>query len=186
MFRGPHPTYQVLENFVDLPIISVHPTARPKLTNNGANYSFPLERDLVKNKLRAALRIALWQGYTQVVIGDFGLGNYKNPPREMAELWREVFLYDPQLRGKFQHVAFVFQDLSHSTAKLIAEGIAKSSGGRGKHKTKKEKENASSSSLSGMYFPTDFEVYSDVFRPSEIQRVLTSPDPRLGLGMITS
>ncbi|KAJ2896116.1 hypothetical protein MKZ38_005871 [Zalerion maritima] len=191
LFRGAHPTYQVLQNFEDLPVVSVHPMARPKLTHNGSKYSFQDERDIVKNKLRAGLRIILWQGYTSVVVGDFGLGPYKNPPQELAELWRDVFLYDPDLRGKFRHVAFVFADSTHSTMNIIAEDIAKknsssSSSGKGKSKSKKDKDHGGSGSSSGSHYPSDYAIFFSVFDNSEIQRVLSSPDPRLGLGMITS
>ena len=168
---------------------------RPKLTHNGSKYSFADERQIVTNKLKAALRIALWQGYIQVVIGDFGLGSYRNPPREMAEIWREVFLYDPQLRGKFRHAAFVFEDPTQSTEKLIADDIAKKSAsgaaagpaGKGKGKAKKEKDKTAGSSASApRRYPTDYEIFAEVFSEREIGRVINTPDPRLGLGMITS
>lgn len=181
--------YEVLDIYRDLPIVSVHPLPRPKVTSNGTKYSFDAERQIVLNKLKAALRIVLYHGYTSVVIGDFGLGSYKNPPREMAELWREAFLYDPAIRGKFRHAAFVFDDPVQSTSKIIAEDIAKKSGSssKGKGKSKKEKGHGHGlgSSLPSEY-PTDLDIFTAVFAESEIRQVLNTPDPRLGLGMITS
>lgn len=172
--------------------MSVPPERWPKLNQNGTKYSFQEERELVKNKLRAALTICAWHSISSVVIGDFGLGNgYRNPPQELAELWREVLLYDPVLRGRIQTVAFVFEDHSQSTAKLILDDIAKkskggsgsSSKGKGKSSSSSHSSGSSSSSSSASSgYPTDYQIFQHVFDPSEIQRVLSQPDPRLGLG----
>ena len=173
------------------------PERWPKLNQNGTKYSFQEERELVKNKLRAALTICAWHSISSVVIGDFGLGNgYRNPPQELAELWREVLLYDPVLRGRIQTVAFVFEDHSQSTVKLILDDIAKkskggsssggggSSGSKGKGKSSSSHSSgsSSSSSASSSGYPTDYQIFQHVFDPNEIQRVLSQPDPRLGLG----
>ena len=86
---------------------SIPPTRWPKLTQNGTKYSFVDERQVIKDKMRGALRVCALKSYESVVIvGDFGLGNsYRNPPQELAETWREVFLFDPDLRGRIHHAA---------------------------------------------------------------------------------
>lgn len=154
---------------------------------------------MAKNKIRAALTVCLYNSYHSVVVGDFGLGNgYRNPPLEMAELWREVLLYDPRLRGQFKHVAFVFEDPAQSTTKCIAEDIAKkskggssgagtSSGSKSKGGRSGSSSSSGSSGSSGSAGAvTDFEIFRNVFSPAEIQRVRSRPDPRYGLGMITT
>lgn len=175
-------------------MVSVPPARWPKLTNNGTKYSFASERDIVKDKLRCALRICVYNNYTSIVIGDFGLGNgYRNPPQELAELWREVFLYDPELRGRIRHVAFVFEDEFQSTSQLILDDLAKksksgsSNGSSSKSKGKSRSSSSSgssssSSSSSNPSCPSDFQIFRHVFSESEIQRVLSVPDERYGLG----
>ncbi|XXH01988.1 hypothetical protein Hte_008352 [Hypoxylon texense] len=208
VFRGPHDQYQKLDQWHDLPVVSVPAARWPKLSGQqGQKYAFPLEREMVRNKMRAALRICVYYEHRAVVVGDFGLGNaHRNPPQELAELWRDVFLYDPDIRGRFDYVAFVFEDRHQSTARLILDDIAKKSkGGHGHHhggsgsggSSSKGKSKASSSSSSssgssgsgsgsGAAAPTDFEIFARVFDPSEIQNVLGRPDPRYGISMLTS
>lgn len=143
---------------------------------------------MVKDKLRGALRICAYHGYSQVVVGDFGLGNgYRNPPQELAELWREVCLYDPDLRGRIRCVTFVFEDPRQSTAQLILDDIAKKAKGSSSNssssrsKTKSSSSSSSSSSLSAGSSPSDFQIFSQVFDSMEIQRFLGQPDARYGL-----
>lgn len=212
VFRGPHDQYKKLDQWHDLPVVSVPAARWPKLSHGGAKYAFPLEREMVRNKIRAALRICVYYDHRTVVIGDFGLGNgHRNPPQELAELWRDVFLYDPDIRGRFDYVAFVFEDQFQSTAKLILDDIAKKSKsggggssssshghGHGHHHSSsssskgKSKASAATSSGSGgngggsATPPSDFEIFSRVFDPSEIQGVMSRPDPRYGISMLTS
>ncbi|KAI1082451.1 hypothetical protein F5B20DRAFT_503461 [Whalleya microplaca] len=194
VFRGPHDQYKKLEQWYDLPVVSMPAARWPKLSHGGSKYAFPLEREMVKNKIRAALRICAYYEHRTVVIGDFGLGNgNRNPPQELAELWRDVFLYDPDIRGRFDYVAFVFEDQYQSTARLILDDIAKKNrSGHGHHSSSskgKSKSHSSSSSGSGgssSSAPSDYEIFSHVFDPSEIQGVMSRPDPRYGISMLTS
>ena len=153
-------------------------------------YSFVEEREMTRDKLRGALRICLYNGYDRVVIGDFGLGNgYRNPPQELAELWRDVFLFDPDLRGQFAYVVFVFEDSVQSTTRHILDEIGKKEHGRkGKSRgySSSSRSSFSSSSRSHGSVPTDRQIFDHVFSTAEIDRVLRQPDPRYGLGMITS
>lgn len=197
IFRGPHDYYRRIkpEHWSSLPVVSMPPVRGPKLSDGGTKFAFPLERELVRNKIRAALRICVLYGYRDIVIGDLGLGNqYRNPPRELAELWREVFLYDPDLRGWFNCVAFVFEDFHQSTTQLIVDDIAKktktgsssSSKGKGKGKSKSHSSSSGSGSGSSHAAPSDFEIFRLVFDKTEIQGVLERPDPRCGISMLTS
>ncbi|KAJ8121172.1 hypothetical protein ONZ43_g2311 [Nemania bipapillata] len=196
VFRGPHEQYKKLDQWYDLPVISMPATRWPKLSQMGSKYAFPLERDLVKNKIRSALRICAYYGHRSVVIGDFGLGNgHRNPPQELAEIWREVFLFDPDLRGRFDHVAFAFEDAYQSTTKFILDDIAKKSkSGHSSSSKGKGKSSASSSSSSHPHShsandstkPTDFEIFQHVFSAGEIHSLMSRPDPRYDISMLTS
>ncbi|KAH9905978.1 hypothetical protein F4778DRAFT_688800 [Xylariomycetidae sp. FL2044] len=192
VFRGPHDQYKKLDQWYDLPVVSMPAARWPKLSQMGSKYAFPIERDLVKNKIRAALRICAYYEHRSVVIGDFGLGNgHRNPPQELAELWRDTFLYDPDLRGRFDYVAFVFEDPYQNTTRLILDDIAKknksshSSSSKGKSKSSSHSSSSGGSS-SGPNVPSDYEIFRHVFEAGEIQNVMTRPDPRYGISMLTS
>lgn len=170
VFRGPHDRYEKLAEaqWKALPVVSVPPPRWPKLTQNGTKYAFAEERDMMRDKMRGALSICAYYDFQYVVVGDFGLGNSsRNPPRELAELWREVLLWDPALRGRFRCVSFVFEDHDQSTAQLILDDIAKK---RGLAKSK-----TSSSSRST---PTDLDIFNHVFHRDEIARAVAQTDAR--------
>ncbi|KAI1174513.1 hypothetical protein F4777DRAFT_579947 [Nemania sp. FL0916] len=187
VFRGPHEQYKKLDQWYDLPVVSMPAVRWPKLSQMGSKYAFSVERDLVRDKIRSALRICAYYSHRSIVIGDFGLGNaHRNPPQELAEIWREVFLFDPDLRGRFDHVAFAFEDPYQSTGKLILDDIAKKSGhGKGKSSSK-----SSAGSSSHHYphasSPTDFQIFEQVFSADEIQNRMNRTDPRYDISMLTS
>lgn len=170
------------------------PTRWPKLKATGTCYSFEGERTLAKAKIRAALTICVYNDIRSVVVGDFGLGSYRNPPQAMAEMWREVFLWDPNLRGRIENVAFVFDDRSQSTVKIIMDDTAKksqsggtaSSSSSSSSKSKGKTRAPSHSSGSTASYPTDFDIFTHVFSDAEVTRVLTQPDSRMGVNNIVS
>lgn len=169
--------------------MSVPPSRWPKLVPDGTKYSFNDERAMVKDKIRCALRMCAFKGHENIVIsGDWGLGNgHRNPPRELAELWRDVLLYDPDLRGRFTEVAFVFEDASQCTSQMIIAEMSKKESkrsGRGKEAGKGKdtgKGKAAASASCGLQLPTDAEIFAAVFDEDEIRRVLEQPDARYGL-----
>ncbi|KAK4166534.1 hypothetical protein QBC43DRAFT_205243 [Cladorrhinum sp. PSN259] len=187
VFRGPHDKYEKLpeQQWQSLPVVSVPPPRWPKLTSGGTKYSFADEREMVKDKLRVALSIVAYERFESVVIGDFGLGNgYRNPPLELAELWREVLLYDPNLRGRFTSVAFVFEDPHQSTTQLILDDIAKksSSGSSSSSSRSKSKSSSSSSSSSSAgHCLTDYQIFQQIFDANAIQEFLAQRDARYGI-----
>lgn len=185
--RGPHDRYEQLERWCDLPVVSVPPTRWPKLRDNGARYSFAAERALMRDKMRGALRICLFHGYDRVVVGDFGLGNScRNPPREVAELWRDVLLFDPDLRGRFAYVVFAFEDAAQSTTRLILDDMARRERKGAAAPPPPEPAPAPAAACGLSRAPTDLDIFRRVFDPDEVRRVLGAPDPRYKLEMITS
>ncbi|ATY65211.1 hypothetical protein A9K55_004965 [Cordyceps militaris] len=178
--RGPHDRYEKLDRWYDLPVLSVPPTRWPRLKDNGASYSFEAERQQMKDKIRGALRICHYNGYDRVVVGDFGLGNgCRNPPQQLAEIWREVVLFDPDLRGQFSYIIFVFEDASLNTTQCILEELIK------KEQKTRIKTKGDLGSLQRAA-PSDMSIFERVFDAAEIERVVSEPDPRYGLEMITS
>jgi uncharacterized protein (TIGR02452 family) len=195
--RGPHDRYEKLEAWYDVPVISTAPIRWPKLRDNGSKYSFSEERDMMREKMRGALRICLYNDYDRVVIGDFGLGNgSRNPPQEVAEMWRDVLLFDPDLRGQFAYVVFVFEEPAQSTMRFILEDLARkehkrestkgSSKGSSKGKSRSESHSSGSLLRKSSSVPTDMEIFAHIFDSREVGRVLSQPDPRYALNMITT
>lgn len=178
--RGPHDRYEKLDRWYDLPVLSMPPTRWPRLKDSGTSYSFEAERLQMKDKIRGALRICHYNGYDRVVVGDFGLGNgCRNPPQQLAEIWREVLLFDPDLRGQFVYVMFIFEDATLNTTEYILEELIKK-----EQKSRTHSKGDLNSLL--RHAPTDMSIFERVFDASEIERVISEPDPRYGLQMITS
>lgn len=70
-----------------------------------------MERDLMKNKIRTALRIAVYYKHSNICLGAFGCGpKFNNPTREVATLWKEVLYDDEEFRGHFTNVIFAIKN----------------------------------------------------------------------------
>ena len=108
MFRaGPDQDYATFTDIASLPVISVAPVRRPKLDDSGCKYSFAQEKELMKEKMRAVLRIASYCGHRNLVLGAFGLGPiFRNPAQEVARMWRKLLFEEEEFHGAFQDVVF--------------------------------------------------------------------------------
>lgn len=185
--RGPHDRYDKLDVWYDLPIISMPALRKPKLRDDGITFSFQAELDILQEKIRGALRICLYNGYDRIVIGDFGLGDKGlNPPRALAEMWRDIILFDPDLRGQFAYIVFVFEDACQSTTHLILDEIAKRNKSNKGSRSSSSKSKHGESSSSTRHGLTDMAIFAEIFDPAEVQRIATLPDPRYKLEMITT
>jgi hypothetical protein len=108
VFRGgPEQDYAAFNEIASLPVISVAPVRRPKLDESGTKYSFAQEKELMKEKMRAVLRIASYCGHRNLVLGAFGLGPiFRNPATEVARMWRKLLFEEEEFHGAFQDVVF--------------------------------------------------------------------------------
>ncbi|KAG6123072.1 hypothetical protein E4U14_000024 [Claviceps sp. LM454 group G7] len=176
VYLGPQlDNYQTLNPIPDLPVISVPPVRKPRVKGNGSFYRRAEDKSIMRQKICGALRICVHHRYDRVVIGNFGLGDgFKNPPQELAKIWRDLFLFDPILRGQFRSVHFVFMDPLQSTTQC--------------HRDRQQKHNETKRLIrmlirggtswsrmegapSSQRAPTDMEVFESVFHPDEIERV---------------
>ncbi|KAG6219321.1 hypothetical protein E4U26_007265 [Claviceps purpurea] len=194
---GPGDKSEPLEPPRYLPVISVTSLRRPTVTNNGARYSNKRDKDIMREKIRGALLICLYHNYDRVVIGDFGMGNvYHNPPQLLAEIWRDLFLFDPVIRGHFACVVFAFEDPTQSTTQWFWDQRVKRT--QREYKRKQSIKSATdyiipkstittaewSNSLPPA--PTDMAIFQSVFHRDEIERVLRTPNPRCSIAMMLS
>lgn len=93
----------------DLPVVSVlsiaalrRPETRLRATGTGGAaevvFADPASREVTKDKMRLCLRLAATKGHGLLVLGAIGCGAFRNPPREIANCWLEVFA-EPEFQG---------------------------------------------------------------------------------------
>ncbi|KAG5912916.1 hypothetical protein E4U61_007653 [Claviceps capensis] len=176
VYYGPREdNYEKLDPTPSLPVVLVSPVLRPHGKRSGSLYSHGEDKSTMKAKIRGALRVCLYHTYDRVVIGDFGLGDgFRNPPQAVAEIWRDLLLFDPDLCGQFKSVDFAFVDPTQGTAQLFRDEKQKiNERGRARQAAK---EGTSSKSirhvLSSQPTPTDMAIFESVFDEKEIERVV--------------
>lgn len=100
----------VWREFRSLPVISVAPIRRPKLDDSGAKYSFEQEQELMKEKMRAILRIAVAKQHPDLCMGAFGVGyGFRNPAVQVARMWRDLLFAEEEFDGQFSNVVFAIE-----------------------------------------------------------------------------
>ena len=108
VFRGPEAEgYPLLAqpwrcNFVAVPAISGPDTFRD--ANGEERLTQPMANG-TRNKIRTILRIARENGQRVLVLGAFGCGAFHNPPRHVAELFKEI-IDSPEFAGAFDRIVF--------------------------------------------------------------------------------
>lgn len=111
----------------------------------------------MRDKIRTVLRIAIYYGYHNLCIGTFGLGpGFRNPPEEVASMWRDAFLKDPEFQNHFSDVVFAFQNPEGPNA-------ASSSSSKSSSKSSSSKSSSSKSTAT-----SDLEIFKQVFKPANI------------------
>jgi uncharacterized protein (TIGR02452 family) len=108
---GPEKGYVVWRDFKSIPVISVAPIRRPKLDESGNDYSFEQEKELMKEKMRTILRIAMEWDHRDLCIGAFGSGpGFRNPPQQLAIMWRDLLFNEDEFQGAFDNVVFAIEN----------------------------------------------------------------------------
>ncbi|MFA7109409.1 MAG: TIGR02452 family protein [Sphaerochaetaceae bacterium] len=107
--------YEKLERPWKTSFIAVPALHNPALIqdNNGLYWLTEEMENGVKNKIRTIYRIALINGHTQLVLGAFGCGAFKNPPHHIAKLFHEV-LNEKEFTSSFTHIVFAIIDNHNS------------------------------------------------------------------------
>ena len=95
-------------------MIAVAGMNSPQLVNiNGEERIAPELVEGVMNKIRTILRIAADQGQKYLVLGALGCGAFHNPPKHVAELFRDV-LCEEEFFGAFKKICFAVKT-SHTS-----------------------------------------------------------------------
>ena len=92
-------------NFIAVPALN-HPKT---VTVNGEQRLPPELEKAALNKIRTVLNIAAEHGVTDLVLGAMGCGAFHNPPRHIAELFRQA-LDEAPYKGRFRRVVFAITD----------------------------------------------------------------------------
>ncbi|KAG6146005.1 hypothetical protein E4U37_000587 [Claviceps purpurea] len=175
VYLGPREdNYESLDPIPDLPVVSVSPVRNPGVKGNGTKYQYQKDESTMREKICGALRICLHNNYDRVVIGDFGLGDgFHNPPQAVAETWRDLLLFDPDLCGQFESVDFAFVDPMQSTTQVLWDERRKFNEERRADCSAKEGTfpYTLGGPLNSRRAPTDMAIFESVFHPDEIKRV---------------
>jgi uncharacterized protein (TIGR02452 family) len=102
--------YTFLEQPYSVAFLTVPAISRPGLIWQGSEQLLaPVMADATCTKIRAIFRIAAAHDHSDLVLSAFGCGAFRNPPRHMARLFREV-LGEGEFDGVFHRVVFAIFD----------------------------------------------------------------------------
>lgn len=107
VFRGNEMKgYPLMNEPFQVNMIAVAGMNRPELIQVNDEYRIVPELvEGIKNKVRTILRIACQHGQRNLVLGALGCGAFRNPPKHMAELFREV-MSESEFKGAFSKICF--------------------------------------------------------------------------------
>lgn len=77
--------------------------------------------EVTRNKIRQILDIALANGHDSIVLSAFGCGAYKNPPHEVAKIFKEVLSLE-EYRQAFKVIEFAIINLQSTNDKHNPQG----------------------------------------------------------------
>ena len=119
IFKGGSDTrYTLLEEPFEVAVVSVAAVKNPSLQNGKLT---PWVIDVLKNKIRQILDIALENGHDSLVLSAFGCGAYKTPPTEMAKLFKEV-IESKKYKGAFKVIHFAIINVTSTNGSHNPEG----------------------------------------------------------------
>lgn len=82
------------------------------------DYSFDVEREQMKKKMRSVLRIAAHHHHRDICMGAFGVGpGFRNPPARIASMWRSLLFEEAEFSGVFSNVVFAIEKTSDTTSR---------------------------------------------------------------------
>jgi uncharacterized protein (TIGR02452 family) len=114
--------YRLLKVPYKTAIVTVPAINRPDLVErDGVKYIADQFVEPTKEKMRTILRIAGKYEHDALVLGAFGCGAFRNPPRHVAELFKEVFT-EPEFKDRFKTVVFAILDDHNSNLSHNPEG----------------------------------------------------------------
>lgn len=100
--------YAFLPEPTPLSFLAVAAYPNPQLTPN-KHELIPEVAEMAKKKLRNMFAVALIHGHDSLVLSAWGCGAFRNPPRHVAKLFKEV-LSETDFLNRFKHISFAILD----------------------------------------------------------------------------
>ena len=110
---------------------------------------------MMRERMQTILRLAAANGHRDLCVGSFGVGPAcRNPPRQVAEIWRELLFEDDEFRGLFKNVIFAFDTRREQRDR-----------GSGGARARGDKAGGGSSGGAADGGAAEMEVFNEVFDP---------------------
>lgn len=107
-------------------VISVAAIRDPQLTRSGEDYASEQDREDMRERMRTMLRIASKEDRQNLVLGAFGCGAFRNPPRAVAGMFKGV-LVETEFLGRFEGIWFAVIERggseNYDTFKEVLDGM---------------------------------------------------------------
>ncbi|KAK3701812.1 hypothetical protein QZH41_016337 [Actinostola sp. cb2023] len=81
----------------------------PCRVSKGEKELIPVFVEKVKLKIRIMLSVGLDQGHDSLVLSAWGCGAFRNPPKHIARLFKDV-LMEPTFINRYRHISFAIID----------------------------------------------------------------------------
>lgn len=114
MFReGEARGYKLKDDPICFSVISVAAIDSPYLKDQ--YHLSDSDADITKDKIRTILRIGKAHNHDSLVLGAFGCGAFRNPPRHIASLFH-IILSENEFYNQFQRIVFAIIEDKNSTS----------------------------------------------------------------------
>lgn len=110
--------YTLLDEPFEIGVVTLPAIKKPK-TENGK--LVPWVVDILLNKIRQILDIALENGHDSLILSAFGCGAYGTPPEEMAKLFKSV-LSSEEYKNTFKVIHFAIINLPSTNGEHNPKG----------------------------------------------------------------
>lgn len=112
----------------------------------------------MKDKIRTALRIAVYYDHQDICFGAYGCGPiFRNPTREVATMFKDILFFEDEFKGQFSNVVFAFEPGLSSLSSFSSNSSSSPGSSSG-----------SSSSSSSLTQKTDMQIFKEVFDPAKL------------------
>lgn len=100
--------YAFLRKPIAMSFVALSAYCSPALTKDKQRL-IPQAAENTKRKIRCMLATGLYHDHDSLVLSALGCGAFRNPPRHMAGLFKEV-LEEDEFANKYKHISFAIID----------------------------------------------------------------------------
>lgn len=107
----------------------------------------------MKDKIRTALRIAVYYDHPDICFGAYGCGPiFRNPTREVATMFKDILFFEDEFKGQFSNVVFAFEPRNPGSPSSGSSSSSSNSSSSGGSPTQK----------------SDMQIFKEVFDPAKL------------------